>query len=116
MIGDFYVFEVDRNPVACIALHQYPETGQAELACLYVDTRYENQGIGGRLITFVEEQAREKKAKQLFCLSTQAINYFVTRGGFALGTPDVLPPARREAYDKSNRRSQVLVKGLSTTA
>src|SRR5262245_22668348 len=113
MIGDFYVFEVDRNPVACIALHQYLETGQAELACLYVDTRYENQGIGGRLITFVEEQAREKKAKQLFCLSTQAINYFVTRGGFTLGTPDVLPPSRREAYDKSNRRSQVLVKTLT---
>jgi amino-acid N-acetyltransferase len=111
-IGDFFVFEVDRNPVACIALHQYPDVGKAELACLYVDNRYENQGIGGRLIAFVEEQAKERKAKQLFCLSTQAINYFVTRGGFALGQPDDLPANRREAYDKSNRRSQVLVKAL----
>src|SRR5207248_6748008 len=24
-IGDFFVFEVDRNPVACAALHVYPE-------------------------------------------------------------------------------------------
>jgi amino-acid N-acetyltransferase len=115
-IGDFFVFEVDRNPVACVALHPYPDTGKSELACLYVDNRYENQGIGGRLIAYVEDQARERKAKQLFCLSTQAINYFVTRGGFTLGTPDDLPPTRRDAYDKSNRRSQVLVKNLASAA
>ena len=49
---------------------------------------------------------------RLFCLSTQAINYFIQSGGFTLGTPDDLPPPRRESYDRSNRRSQVLVKAL----
>src|SRR5437762_177337 len=24
-IGDFYIFEIDKNPVACVALHVYPE-------------------------------------------------------------------------------------------
>jgi amino-acid N-acetyltransferase len=112
-IHDFFVFEVDKNPVACGALHHYPVENKAELAAIYVDPRYENQGIGGKLIAFIEGQARQRGVGTLFCLSTQAINYFIQRGGFSLGTPDDLPPARRELYDRSNRRSQVLVKKLT---
>ncbi len=112
MIGDFYVFEVDKNPVGCGALHLYPNENVAELACVYVDSRYENQGIGGKLIHYGEALARSKGVGRLYCLSTQAINYFIQRGGFSLGNPDDLPPSRRETYDRSNRRSQVLVKSL----
>jgi amino-acid N-acetyltransferase len=112
IIGDYYVFEVDRNPVACAALHVYPEQNMAELASVLVDSRYENQGIGGKLITFAENVARARGIAQLFALSTQAINYFVQKGGFKLGTPDDLPPARREKYEQNGRRSQVLIKAL----
>jgi amino-acid N-acetyltransferase len=94
-------------------MHAYPDANKAELACIYVNSHYENQGIGGKLIAFIEQQARARGFSTLFCLSTQAINYFITRGGFQLGKPDDLPPARREAYDKSNRRSQVLGKPLA---
>lgn len=111
-IGDFFVFEVDRNPVGCIALHQYPEQGKAELASVFVDDRYANQGIGVKLISYVETLARSKRFAELFCLSTQAVNYFVQKGGFRLGTPDDLPPARRERYEQNGRKSQVLVKAL----
>jgi amino-acid N-acetyltransferase len=111
-IDDFFVFEVDRNPVACAAVHSYPETGQAELACVCVDRRYENQGIGGRLMQYGENLARARGATELFCLSTQAFNYFQQKGGFVPGTPDDLPPARRERYDRSGRRSLVLRKKL----
>ncbi|MCS6850015.1 MAG: amino-acid N-acetyltransferase [Gemmataceae bacterium] len=111
-IGDFFVLEVDRNPVACMAVHSYPGEGKAELACVCVDTRYENQGIGMKLIQYAESQARLRGARELFCLSTQAVNYFVQKGGFRLGTPDDLPPERRERYERSGRRSQVLVKKL----
>jgi amino-acid N-acetyltransferase len=47
------------------------------------------------------------------CLSTQAFNYFIQKGGFSVGKPDDLPPGRREAYEKNGRKSQVLVKQLS---
>ncbi len=114
-IDDFFVFEVDRNPVACAALHLHPETGQAELAAVCVHSRFENQGIGARLIQYVEAQARQFGIKELFCLSTQAFNYFVRKADFAPTTPDVLPPERRERYDRSGRRSRVLVKKLSPT-
>ena len=111
-ILDYFVFEVDRTPAACGALHFYAEQKKAELASLYVDPRYENQGLGGKLIRYGEELARSLGAEEVFCLSTQAINYFVQKGGFRLASPDELPPPRREVYERSGRKSQVLVKRL----
>jgi amino-acid N-acetyltransferase len=111
-VEDFYVFEVDRNPAACVALHLYAAERKAEMACVCVDARYENQGIGGKLMQYVEEQARARGAVQLFCLSTQAVNYFLQKGGFRLGDPDDLPSVRRERYDRSGRGSKVLIKNL----
>jgi len=111
--GDFYVFEVDGAVAGCAALHHHPDTGKAEIAAVCVSTKYENQGIGGRLMQFIEEQARAGGAQELFCLSTQAVNYFVQKGGFKLGAPDDLPPARRQRYDASGRKSQVLTKALT---
>jgi amino-acid N-acetyltransferase len=111
-IDDFFVFEVDRNPVACAALHPYPD-GRAELACVCVDARYENQGIGGKLMQYAENLARARGVTELFCLSTQAFNYFQQKGGFSSGTPDDLPPVRRERYERSGRRSLVLKKRLT---
>jgi amino-acid N-acetyltransferase len=112
-IDDYFVFEVDRNPVACAAVHFYPQWNKAELAAMCVDTRYENQGIGAKLMQYAETRARALGASELFCLSTQAFNYFQQKGGFTTGTPDDLPPPRRERYDKNGRRSLVLVKKLA---
>src|SRR5438132_543617 len=111
-VEDFYVFEVDRNPVGCVAFHFHADEHKAEMACVCVDPTYENQGIGAKLMQYVEAQARAGGAQELFCLSTQAVNYFVQKGGFRLGTPADLPPARRERYERSGRRSLVLVKTL----
>jgi len=115
-IGDFFVFEVDRSPVGCAALHLYPETNQAELACLVVSDRCQNQGIGAKLTQYVEATARNRGVGRLFCLSTQAFNYFVRKAGFLPGSPDDLPPLRRERYEQCGRRSIVLIKTLSLTA
>jgi len=115
-LGDYYIFEIDRNPVACVALHTYPEHGKGELACLYVNPAHENQGIGRKLIQFVENKTREMGLNELLTLSTQAFTYFQSKGGFAEGTPNDLPPSRREKYDQSGRNSKVLVKKLAKTA
>ena len=111
-LGDYFIFEIDKNPVACVALHVYPEQNKGELACLYVNPSYENQGIGRKLIQFVENKAKELNLAELLTLSTQAFTYFQSKGGFAEGTPDDLPPARREKYEQSGRNSKVLVKKL----
>jgi amino-acid N-acetyltransferase len=111
-LGDYYIFEIDKNPVACVALHTFPEQHKAELACLYVSPAHENQGIGRKLIQFVENKAREAGLSELLTLSTQAFSYFQSKGGFAEGSPDDLPTSRREKYDQSGRNSKVLVKKL----
>jgi amino-acid N-acetyltransferase len=115
-LGDYYIFEIDKNPVACVALHLYPEQGKGELACLYVNPSHENQGIGRKLIQFIEAKARELNLNELLTLSTQAFTYFQSKGGFVEGTPDDLPAARRDKYDQSGRNSKVLVKKLRIPA
>jgi amino-acid N-acetyltransferase len=111
-LADYYIFEIDKNPVACVALHVYPVQQQGELASLFVAPSHENQGIGRKMIQFVENRAREMGLTDLITLSTQTFTYFQSKGGFAEGTRDDLPPDRREKYDHSGRNSKVLVKRL----
>jgi amino-acid N-acetyltransferase len=111
-LSDYYLFEIDKNPVGCVALHVYQEQAKAELACLYVSPDHENHGIGRKLIQFVETKARDLGLNEIFLLSTQAFTYFQSKAGFVEGTPDDLPPGRREKYDQSGRNSKVLLKKL----
>jgi amino-acid N-acetyltransferase len=111
-LADYYLFEIDKNPVGCVALHVHPELGKGELACLFVNPSHENQGIGRKLIQFVENKARELELRELIALSTQAFTYFQNKGGFTEGSPEDLPPGRREKYEQSRRRSKILVKKL----
>jgi amino-acid N-acetyltransferase len=111
-ISDYFMFEVDRTPIACVALHHYPAENAAEVACVFVDPRFENQGIGHRLVQYAENQARQVGVGTLIALSTQAVNYFVQKCGFQLGDPSDLPALRRDQYDRSGRKSQVLIKRL----
>jgi amino-acid N-acetyltransferase len=113
-LQDYYIFEIDKHPVACVALHVYPEQRKGELAFLYVNPAHENQGIGGKLMRYIEAKARELKLDELITLSTQAFNYFQTKGGFTEGTPDDLPPTRRDKYDSTGRNSKVLLKKLTS--
>ena len=111
-LNDYYIFQIDGNPVACVALHGYPEQKKGELACLYVSPAHENQGIGRKLIQFIENKARELAYEELISLSTQAFTYFQSKGGFVEGSPEDLPSSRREKYEQSGRNSKVLVKKL----
>jgi amino-acid N-acetyltransferase len=111
-LSDYYLFEIDKNPVACVALHTYPELNKGELAFLYVKPSHENQGIGRKLIQFVETKARELGLNELITLSTQAFTYFQSKGGFIEGTLEDLPASRREKYDVSGRNSKILLKKL----
>jgi amino-acid N-acetyltransferase len=111
-LDDYYLFEVDRNPVACVAFHVYPDEKKGELACLCVRPSHENQGIGRVMVQFVEDLARERGLDSVLALSTQAFNFFRSKAGFSEGGPEDLPPARRERYEQSGRKSRVLVKAL----
>lgn len=111
-LADYYVFEIDKNPVACVAMHPYPEQKKGELAYLFVSPSHENMGIGQKMIQYAENKAREAGMEEMIVLSTQAFSYFQSKGGFVEGSIDDLPPGRREKYEASKRNSKVLVKKL----
>jgi amino-acid N-acetyltransferase len=112
-IEDYWILEIDRNPIACVALHVYPEEKAGELACLYVSKHHENQGHGRKLMAFVTTLAREKGLTRLFALSTQAFAYLEQKGGFTEASFEQLPASRREKYLQSGRNSKILVKTLA---
>src|SRR5206468_10649371 len=112
-IDCYWVLEIDRHIVGCVAMYPYPEQKMAELACLYVSRSSENQGLGRKLISFVENQARQRGFSKLIALSTQAFVYLQQKGGFIEAGPEILPPARRAKYESSGRNSRILVKNLA---
>src|ERR1700761_4489137 len=115
-LSEYYIYEIDNNPVACVSLHVYPGQQKGELGSLYVDPSVGHQGIGRKLMRFVEDKARELGLSELIALSTQAFTFFELKGGFVEGTLDDLPPARREKYHQSGRNSRVLIKKLNVAA
>jgi len=113
-IKDFFVLELDGNPIGSVAVHSYEEDGRkiAELACLFVRRSHKNKNHGRKLVAFAEETARQRGSEVIFALSTQAFRFFEEKMGYAVADPDALPASRREKYDKSGRNSKVLVKSL----
>ena len=112
-IDDYWVLEIDRHIVGCVAMYPYPEQKMAELACLYVSRSTENQGLGRKLMSFVETLAKQRGFNRLFALSTQAFVYLQQKGGFMEADADILPPERRVKYEASGRNSRILVKNLT---
>jgi amino-acid N-acetyltransferase len=112
-LEDYYIFEIDRHPIGCVALHVYPEERKGELAFLCVSRSHENLGIGRRLIKFIEERARQVGVDQLFLLSTQSYTFFQSKAGFVEGSIDDLPKNRGELHVQSGRNSKILKKSLS---
>ncbi len=112
-IDQYYVFEIDENPVACMAIRLYPEFNSAEIASLYVLPTYQRVGVGKKMVSFACMEARRRGAARLIALSTQTSPFFESVCGFELANRDVLPPERQTLYDQSHRQSRVLVKNLS---
>lgn len=112
-LEDYWVLEIDRNLVGCVALHLYSAEKMAELACLYVHKGSEGQGYGRKLMAFAEQLAAERGMQYIFALSTQTYSYFQQKGGFAEVGPQELPEERRKRWDLSGRNSKILRKATA---
>jgi amino-acid N-acetyltransferase len=110
--SEYYVFEIDNNIVGVVAVHPYPAEKKVELASLQVNPAHEHRGIGTKLALRAESLARDLGADTIFCLSTQAFTFFQHKLAYREGTPDDLPPTRREKYEQSGRNSKILLKSL----
>ena len=115
-IEDYWILEVDRSPIGCVALHVDREHSLAEMACLYVSRNQENKGFGRKLMAFAENLAREKGIDRIYALSTRAVNYLQQKGGYSEADVSVLPGDRRARYSESGRNSRILIKELRPKA
>lgn len=111
-IEDYWILEVDRTPIACVAVHLDADNSLAEMACLYVSKAHENKGFGRKLMAFAENLAKEKGVERIYALSTRAVNYLQQKGGYAEAPASVLPEERRARYEVSGRNSKILLKEL----
>ena len=111
-IEDYWILEIDRTPIACVALHTHPDQSLAEMACLYVSKAHENKGFGRKLMAFAENLAKEKGMERIYALSTRAVNYLQQKGGFVETDAELLPDERRSRYEGSRRNSKILMKEL----
>ncbi|MCE9608738.1 MAG: amino-acid N-acetyltransferase [Chthoniobacter sp.] len=114
-LEDYWVLELDRNLIGCVAVHLFPEQQMAELACLYVSKSHEGEGHGRKLMAFADQLAAEKGMRKIFALSTQAFNFFQQKGGFVEVGADELPAERRRKYEASARNSKIMLKALLPT-
>ena len=109
-VGDYLVIERDGLIIGCAALHVYPGSSSAELACLVLHQAYQGEQRGRRLVAKVEEKARKSGIQTLFVLTTQTAHWFLERGFEPCSVED-LPEERRVAYN-THRNSKVLSKSL----
>ncbi len=112
-IEQFFVFEIDENIIASVSLLLYPDKpGFAEVGSLYVMPFYHHRGIGKKMVDYACMIAKERGAKSIIALSTQAYTFFTSVCNFEDADKDLLPESRLKAYADSGRNSKVLVKQL----
>ena len=109
-LADYRVMTIDEHVVGCVALHEYPAEGCAEVACLYVKQSHEGLGYGAELVRQAEALAAGRGIGRVFALTTGAADFFQQKLGYRETDPGELPAARRGMLEASGRDSRVFVK------
>jgi amino-acid N-acetyltransferase len=102
---DFVVYETDGRIHGCAALHEYA-SGEGEIAALAVDPRYEEAGVGRRIVLYLMQQGRERGLSAVFVLTTRTSDWFESIG-FRRAAVGDLPEEKRRRYD-AGRNSIIL--------
>lgn len=109
-IDRFGILEHDGVIVGCAALYPFADEKTAELACLAVAPEYRDAGGGELLLRWIEDEAKKKRIKRLFVLTTRAAHWFIEHGFREAGV-NALPKQKQALYNYQ-RRSKVLTKAL----
>src|SRR5699024_4116257 len=109
-IAQFSILERDGMVVGCAALYPFGNQQAGELACLAIHPDYRNADRGQKLLTFIENAARQQGLRQLFTLTTQTAHWFLQQG-FEPVPVTALPDDRQALYN-FQRNSKVFRKVL----
>ncbi|MDC7234858.1 MAG: amino-acid N-acetyltransferase [Spirochaetales bacterium] len=103
---DFVVYSMDGIIHGCGALHSF-SSELAEIAALAVDRKFVHLKIGGKIVAYLLDQARERGFDRVFVLTTQTTDWFLNLG-FEQADVEDLPEEKRAQYNK-DRNSRVLM-------
>ncbi|MBR5645333.1 MAG: amino-acid N-acetyltransferase [Treponema sp.] len=103
-LDDYVVYEIDGGIHGCASLHLYDDN-QAEIAAVAVDESFSNMGIGVKLVEYLTAEAKNKKAKSIFIMTTQASDWF-EKLGFFKDSIETLPEERKSIWTPE-RNSQL---------
>jgi amino-acid N-acetyltransferase len=107
LASGFGAFVEGRHLAGIGALLPDPASGGAEIASLYTLTRFLGEGVGGHLVTWALERARERGLSFCFaCTTSERVGAFFERNGFRVAGPDEIPAAKWRGYS-SDRRAQL---------
>lgn len=105
-IDDWVVFRVDDTIQGCSGLDDLGG-GDTEIVGLAVNPPHRAANVGRRLVELLLRRARDRGARRVFVLTTQAIDFF-RAVGFRDADLAALPAARRNLYD-AERGSRILM-------
>jgi amino-acid N-acetyltransferase len=91
-MGDFFYAGPANAPVGVVGLQFYGT--DALLRSLVVTKAHRTQGLGGRLVEYAEQCARERGAATIYLLTTTAESFFQARG-YVVTTRESAPASIR---------------------
>jgi amino-acid N-acetyltransferase len=107
LASGFGAFVEGRHLAGIGALLPDEPSGGAEIASLYTLTRFLGEGVGGHLVAWALERARERGMKFCYaCTTSERVGSFFERNGFKPAAPDEIPAAKWRGY-ASDRRARV---------
>lgn len=109
-INQFVVLKKEDVIIACAALYPYADAKTGEVACVAIHPDYRKGNRGGRLITALENEAKQQQLDSIFVLTTVSGHWFQEQG-FIEQTMDKLPEGKQKMYN-FQRKSKVFVKEI----
>ncbi|KAH6803373.1 N-acetyl-l-glutamate synthase 1 [Perilla frutescens var. frutescens] len=104
------VVEREGQIVACGALYPFFDEKCGEVAAIAVSPECRGQGLGDKLLDYIEKKASSLGLQMLFLLTTRTADWFVRRG-FCECSIEYIPEERRRRINVS-RRSKYYIKKL----
>jgi N-acetylglutamate synthase-like GNAT family acetyltransferase len=87
----------------------YPEENAAEIVGLYTITRFQGEGIGGRLVATMIAEAEQREYSYLFASTTQeGAQRLFERYLFRRVLPEDVTAAKWQEYDPERKRHVIV--------
>ncbi|XP_042025911.1 probable amino-acid acetyltransferase NAGS1, chloroplastic isoform X1 [Salvia splendens] len=109
-LDSFIVVEREGQIIACGALFPFFEEKRGEVAAIAVSPECRGQGLGDKLLDYIEKKASSLGLRMLFLLTTRTADWFVRRG-FCECSIECIPEERRRRINEL-RRSKYYMKKL----